>query len=43
MKWLSHTSFLSKVSGKSFYVDPHAGEYLEKADVLLITHSHGDH
>lgn len=43
VKWLGHASFLIKVSGKNFYVDPYDGEYLEKADVILITHSHGDH
>ncbi len=43
IKWLGHASFLVKASGKNFYVDPYAGEYLEKADVILITHSHRDH
>lgn len=43
IKWLGHASFLIKVSGKNFYIDPYAGEYLEKADVILITHSHRDH
>jgi len=43
IKWLGHASFLVKTSGKNFYLDPFAGEYLEKADVILITHSHADH
>jgi len=43
IKWLGHASFLIKASGKNFYIDPYAGEYLEKADVILITHSHRDH
>ena len=43
VKWLGHASFLVKASGKNFYIDPYAGEYLEKADVILITHSHRDH
>lgn len=43
IKWLGHASFLVKASGKNFYLDPYAGEYLEEADVILITHSHRDH
>lgn len=43
LKWLDHASFLVKVSGRNFYIDPYAGEYKEKADVILITHSHRDH
>jgi len=43
IKWLGHASFLIKVLGKIFYIDPYAGEYQDKADVILITHSHGDH
>jgi L-ascorbate metabolism protein UlaG (beta-lactamase superfamily) len=42
-KWLGHASFLLKALGKNFYIDPYAGEYSEKADVILITHSHRDH
>lgn len=43
IKWLGHASFLVKASGRNFYIDPYAGEYLEEADVILITHSHQDH
>jgi len=43
VKWLGHASFLIKVEGRNFYLDPYAGDYVEKADVILITHSHGDH
>jgi len=43
VKWLDHASFLVKAKGKNFYVDPYAGEYDEKADVILVSHSHGDH
>ena len=43
IKWLGHASFLIKASGKNFYIDPYAGEYSEKADVILVTHSHRDH
>lgn len=41
--WLDHASFLVKVLGRNFYIDPYAGEYVEKADVILITHGHRDH
>jgi L-ascorbate metabolism protein UlaG (beta-lactamase superfamily) len=43
IKWLDHASFLVKAKGKNFYVDPYAGEYVEPADVILVSHSHGDH
>lgn len=43
VKWLGHASFLMKAKDKNFYLDPYAGDYVEKADVILITHSHGDH
>lgn len=43
IKWLDHASFLIKVKGKNFYVDPYAGEYEEEANVILVTHGHGDH
>jgi L-ascorbate metabolism protein UlaG (beta-lactamase superfamily) len=43
IKWLGHASFLLRISEASIYVDPYAGEDLEKADLILVTHSHGDH
>ncbi|UCH02730.1 MAG: MBL fold metallo-hydrolase [Candidatus Bathyarchaeota archaeon] len=43
IKWLGHASFLLKVLDKAFYIDPYAGDYVEQADVILITHRHGDH
>ena len=43
IKWLDHASFLVKAKGKNFYIDPYAGEYTEKADVILIFHGHFDH
>lgn len=43
LKWLGHSSFLIKNS-KVIYIDPYnIPENSEKADVILITHSHHDH
>jgi L-ascorbate metabolism protein UlaG (beta-lactamase superfamily) len=41
--WLGHASFQIKAEGKIIYVDPYEGEYSEKADLILVTHSHSDH
>jgi L-ascorbate metabolism protein UlaG (beta-lactamase superfamily) len=43
LKWLGHASFQMNIEGKVIYVDPYSGKYSEKADLILITHSHGDH
>ncbi|RJS85298.1 MBL fold metallo-hydrolase [Candidatus Bathyarchaeota archaeon] len=43
VKWLGHASFQIKADGKNIYIDPYQGEYAEKADLVLITHSHFDH
>jgi len=43
LKWLGHASFQINVNGTIIYVDPYRGEYSEKADLILVTHSHGDH
>jgi len=43
IKWLGHASFLINVEGKIIYTDPYSGKYSEKADLILVTHSHGDH
>jgi len=43
LKWLGHASWKIKVGGKTIYVDPYQGEYDEKADLILSTHSHTDH
>lgn len=43
VKWLGNASFFLKTSGLRVYIDPYAGDYLEKADLVLITHGHGDH
>jgi L-ascorbate metabolism protein UlaG (beta-lactamase superfamily) len=43
LKWLGHATFLLKTGEKRIYIDPYAGNYTEKADIVLISHSHGDH
>ena len=43
VKWLGHASFIVKAEGKTIYIDPYEGEYDEKADLILVTHSHHDH
>ncbi|MCX6749397.1 MAG: MBL fold metallo-hydrolase, partial [Candidatus Pacearchaeota archaeon] len=43
LKWLGHSGFLIKNS-KVIYIDPYnIKDGLEKADLILITHSHYDH
>jgi len=43
IKWLGHSGFLIKNS-KIIYIDPYnIREGLEKADIILLTHSHYDH
>jgi L-ascorbate metabolism protein UlaG (beta-lactamase superfamily) len=43
LKWLGHSGFLIK-SSKTIYIDPYnIRRGSEKADVILITHSHYDH
>lgn len=43
VKWLGHASFQIRADDKIIYIDPYEGEYREKADVVLVTHSHHDH
>lgn len=43
LKWLGHASFLLEIEGKKIYIDPYVGDYIEKADIVLISHEHGDH
>ncbi len=43
IRWLGHASFQIKADGKNIYIDPYEGKYAEKADVILVTHSHHDH
>jgi len=43
LKWLGHSGFLIK-NEKTIYIDPYnIKDGLEKADIILITHSHYDH
>ena len=43
LKWLGHAGFLIKNS-KTIYIDPYnIKEDSEKADIILLTHSHYDH
>jgi L-ascorbate metabolism protein UlaG (beta-lactamase superfamily) len=43
VKWLGHASFEIKAGDKTIYIDPYEGEYPDKADLILMTHSHPDH
>jgi L-ascorbate metabolism protein UlaG (beta-lactamase superfamily) len=44
IKWLAHAAFQIKTEGKTIYVDLEKyGEVSEKADLILVTHSHTDH
>ena len=43
VKWLGHSSFMIKAAGKTIYTDPYVGEYVDKADLILVSHSHSDH
>jgi len=41
--WLGHASFKIEADDKIIYIDPYEGDYQEKADFILVTHSHHDH
>jgi L-ascorbate metabolism protein UlaG (beta-lactamase superfamily) len=44
IKWLAHAGFQIKVNGKIIYIDLEKyGKATEKADLILVTHSHTDH
>jgi len=43
VKWLGHASFMIRAGDKVIYIDPYEGEYKDKADIILVSHSHSDH
>lgn len=44
IKWLAHAGFQIKTKGKIIYIDLEKyGEFSDKADLILVTHSHTDH
>lgn len=43
LEWLGQSGFLIKTKGKIIYIDPYQISASEKADIILITHSHYDH
>jgi L-ascorbate metabolism protein UlaG (beta-lactamase superfamily) len=43
IKWLGHASWMLKASDKVIYIDPYEGDYIQKGDIVLSSHSHQDH
>ena len=43
VKWLGHASFEIGTGNRIVFVDPYEGEYSDRADLVLMTHSHSDH
>jgi len=44
LRWLAHAGFQIKAEGKMIYIDLEKyGEFSDKADLILVTHSHTDH
>jgi L-ascorbate metabolism protein UlaG (beta-lactamase superfamily) len=43
--WIQHASVLVEWNNQTIYVDPSEGQFAArpKADLILITHTHGDH
>jgi len=40
---LGHASLRLKGGDKTIYTDPYGGQYEDKADLILVSHSHNDH
>lgn len=43
LEWLGHSTFKIRAAGKLIFIDPYQISAKEKADMILITHSHYDH
>ena len=43
VKWLGHASFQIRADCKIIFIDPYEGSYVDKADLVLVSHSHHDH
>jgi len=43
LEWLGHATFKIKFSGLTIYIDPYQIVKPDKADIILVTHSHYDH
>ncbi len=43
IQWLGHATFKINIADKVIYIDPYQLTTEEKADIILITHSHYDH
>jgi len=43
VKFFGQASFEINTDNKIIYVDPYQGEYTNKADLILVSHSHMDH
>lgn len=43
LEWLGHAGFFIETEGNRIYIDPFKIFRGEKADIILITHSHYDH
>lgn len=41
--WLGQATIKISIPGKTIYIDPYQIKNPDQADIILITHSHGDH